>query len=382
MFFHSGLSVLSTVACDVYLARLRMTNYEENTQTKIKKLFEAAGFERCITSGDLTAVKLHMGERGNDGYIRPPFVRQVVEKIRSLGGLPFLTDTNTMYIYKRNNAVDHIETGLLNGFSYATVQAPIIIADGLKGDNSVSVSIHKNHFDSVTIAGDIVAAPCMIVLSHVKGHILAGFGGAIKNLAMGCATPLGKKDQHQGMKARVDTQKCIGCKTCVTACPFNCISMDEEGKAQVDKDACYGCAACLGICSNEALGFNWKDDQPVFIERMVEYAYGAVAGKENKIGYINFLMNITPHCDCEAFSDSPIVSDIGILASTDPVAIDQASIDLINNETGNTGTLLHSHHAPGEDKFTGVWENIDGRHQLIYGEKIGLGTRDYRLIEI
>jgi len=316
-----------------------MTNYEENTQIKIQKLFDAAGFKDCIRTGDLTAVKLHMGERGNDGHIRPPFVRQVVDKIRKVGGLPFLTDTSTMYLGKRNNAVDHIETGLLNGFSYATVQAPVIIADGLAGNNVVSVSIHKNHFNSVTIAGDIVAAQSMIVLTHVKGHILTGFGGAIKNLGMGCASRKGKKEQHQAMKARVTAQKCSGCETCVNSCPFGCISMNSDQKAYVDEYTCYGCAACLDICSSGALGFNWNDYQPRLLERIVEYAYGAVVHKTGKVAYMNFLLNITPDCDCVSFSDSPIVPDIGILASLDPVAIDQASLDLINNETGIAKTL-------------------------------------------
>lgn len=364
----------------VYLARMRVHSPEENNCVKIAKLCVVAGLPDIIKEGDLTAIKLHFGELGNDTYIKPVFVRQVVESIRKLSGKPFLTDTNTMYIGSRHNATDHLTTAIRHGFAYAVVDAPVIIADGLTGNSYGEVAIPGNHFTSVKIAQDILDADAMIVLTHVKGHALAGFGGAIKNLAMGCAPPMGKRDQHQGMQAEVSEEECVACGYCVPQCPFGAIHMEE--KAIVDKSVCYGCSACLQVCPEHAISFNWERDVPQFLERMAEYALGAVSGKQEKILYISFLTNITPDCDCVPWSDSPIVPDIGFLASVDPVAIDAAALDLINQEQGLMCSSLHCHHEPGEDKFTGVWEKVGGYHQIEYGQVIGLGSRDYILVEI
>ncbi len=366
---------------EVYLARMRNKGPEENNLTKISGLFEQAGFDSLFEDADLTAIKLHFGELGNDTFIKPVFVRQVVDEVKEAGGRPFLTDTSTMYIGSRHDAVGHLETATRHGFVPSVVNAPVIIADGLRGDNWRKVMIDGKHFREVSIAGDILDADAMVVLSHVKGHALCGFGGAIKNLAMGCAPPVGKRDQHQGMQAEVNEQNCIGCGFCVTQCPFNAIRCDGR-KARVDKSVCYGCSACLQVCPKDAIDFNWTRDVPLFIERMVEYAAGAIQGKEEKTGYISFLLSVTPDCDCVPWSEAPIVPDIGFLASRDPVAIDAAAIDLINQQQGLTQSCLHSHHAPGENKFTGVWDKVEGYHQIMYGHDFGLGSRNYTLIEI
>ena len=184
------------MASEVYFADLRARNPEENTISKIQKLFDKAGFAELLGEGDLTAIKIHFGEYGNDGYINPVFVRQVVEKIRTAGAKPFVTDTNTLYSGSRHNAVDHLTTAIEHGFDYSVVRAPLIISDGLKSQNAADIDIEQKHFKSVKIGSDIAAADSMIVMSHFKGHIVAGFGGAIKNLAMGCAPAAGKKDQH------------------------------------------------------------------------------------------------------------------------------------------------------------------------------------------
>jgi hypothetical protein len=360
---------------------MRIRSPDENNLTKISRLLHAAGISSLIAEGDLTAIKLHFGEPGNDTFIKPVFVRQVVDEIRALKGKPFLTDTNTMYIGSRHNAADHLEVAIRHGFCYAVVNAPVSIADGLTGENYREIEISGKHFKSVKIAGDIADADSMVVLSHVKGHALAGFGGAIKNLAMGCASPEGKRDQHQGMQAEINQSTCVGCGFCVTQCPFDAIRCNGK-KARVDKAICYGCSACLQVCPGHAIDFNWKEDVPQFIERMVEYAAGVVQEKTGKIIYLNFVLSVTPDCDCVPWSEAPIVPDIGFLASVDPVAIDAASVDLINDEQGIGGTCLHDHHQPGEDKFTGVWQNVDGRYQMVYGEKMGMGNQNYNLIEI
>jgi hypothetical protein len=368
------------MASPVYFASLRARSDKDSTVAKVQRLFDKSGFASCITKQDRTAIKLHFGELGNDSFISPVFVRQIVDKIKAEGALPFVTDTNTLYRGSRSNAVDHITTAVLHGFDYAVVGAPVIIADGLCGKNIAQVKIGQKHFDTVSIAGDIVAADSMIVMTHFKGHEVAGFGGAIKNLAMGCAPPEGKRAQHQARPFTSD-EKCIGCGKCLKVCPKSAIALVEK-KSVINHELCIGCFECMTVCPEQAIDINWETEIPLFIERIVEYAYGALQGKKDKVGFISFLTRITPDCDCVPWSDASIVPDIGILASTDPVAIDAASYDLVNQQTGFTDSLLASHHRHGEDKFTGIREYTDGKKQIRYAESLGMGSSSYELIHI
>ncbi|MBP2649482.1 MAG: 4Fe-4S ferredoxin iron-sulfur binding domain protein [Firmicutes bacterium] len=368
------------MASKVYFANLRARTDKNNKIGKIKNLFDCAGLNELIQKDDLTAIKLHFGERGSDGFINPVFVRQVVEKIKGKGAKAFLTDTNTLYSGSRHNAVDHLLTALEHGFDYTVTGAPLIIADGLRSENTVEVQIDKKHFNKVKLAKDIVSADSVIVLSHFKGHEMAGFGGAIKNLAMGGATAVGKKEQH-ATKIVVDHDKCIGCAKCGAACPEKAISMSEK-KANIALNKCIGCGECLTVCPVKATGMNWETDLAALIERITEYGYGVAKAHENRIGYINFLLNITPDCDCVPWSDTPIVPDIGFLASMDPVAIDQASYDLVNKQIGLSASFLSCNCEAGADKFHGLRSHIDGTIQLRYGEEIGMGSREYELITL
>ena len=364
----------------VFFASMRAFSDHESTTAKVQRLFDKAGFADLIAPQDKTAIKLHFGEIGNDGFISPVYVRQVVEKVKACGALPFLTDTNTLYAGSRSNAVDHIGTAILHGFDYAVAGAPVIIADGLNGKNIHKVTINKRHFNEVSIAGDIAAADSLIVISHFKGHIVSGFGGAIKNLAMGCAPPEGKRAQHNARPFTIP-EKCTGCATCMKICPKDAITVEKK-KSVIDLERCIGCFECMHACPEHAIDINWETEIPQFMERMVEYAYGAVHEKENKVGYLNFLIRITPDCDCFAFSDAPMVPDIGILASKDPVAIDAASFDLVNQQQGYTDSLLTAHHHKGGDKFKGVHAQTDGYRQVKYAEEIGMGSGSYELIKI
>ncbi len=364
----------------VFFADLRARSPRENRTMKIKKLFDAAGFAACVKPGDLTAVKLHFGEQGCDTFVSPTLVRAVVDKIAERGGRPFLTDTNTLYSGSRHNGADHLLTALSHGFGFEVTAAPILIADGLSSSNVAEVPIHRKHFETVKIAGDIVAARSMLVISHFKGHEMAGFGGAVKNLAMGCAPRVGKQEQHC-VRFRVDEKKCVGCAACFKVCPQKAVAMAEK-KAHIDPEKCIGCGECLTVCQDKAVGLDFRTDLSEFMERMVEYAYGAIKNKRNRVGFINILTNVTPDCDCVPWSDAPLVPDIGFLAATDPVALDAACFDLVNAQAACPGNMLTSCTCPGENKFAACWPEPRGEITFTHGEAVGLGRRAYELIPL
>ena len=370
----------------VYFSGFRARKAKESKIHKIAALFDAAGFDTLVEKNVPAAVKLHFGERGCDTFINPVFVRAVVDKLKQAGALPFLTDTNTLYLGSRHNAVEHLQTALGHGFGYATVNAPLVIADGLRGSSFSEVSIKQKHFKKVKIADAIVEAHSMIVMSHFKGHELAGFGGAIKNLAMGCAPSQGKCDQHAS-RFSVQKKLCTACGMCMAGCPEKAITWRSRAKsetqfASINKRKCVGCGECLTVCEPKAVTIDWATEIVPFNERMAEYALGAVINKPGRVGYLNFLMDITPDCDCVPWSDAPLVPDIGILASTDPVALDKASVDLVNAQPGFTHSHLQHNHEPGRDKFTGTWSYTQGEALLNYAESIGLGSTRYTLVNI
>jgi uncharacterized protein len=335
---------------------------------KTQKLFDKAGFAGLIEERDLVALKVHFGERGNTAFIPPIYARRVVESVKAAGGRPFLTDANTLYVGGRSNAVSHQATAVMNGFSYATIEAPVIIADGLTGKDYVEVEIEGKHFSTVKVASAAVHADGMIALSHFKGHEMTGFGGAIKNIGMGLGCRSGKQQMHADIQPTVDAGKCIACGKCVKWCATDAIKVVGE-RAEIDLLKCQGCGECVVTCPQQAIAIDWGQDAGKAQEKIAEYALGAAKDKQGKLGFINFILNITPDCDCWGYSDEMVVKDIGIAASTDPVAIDQASVDLVNA-------------AAKEDIFKKLHPNADWQIQLAHGEELGLGSRSYELIPI
>lgn len=374
------------MASKVYFTNLRVTT-KTSLPDKLEKIFHKAGFDRTISPHDLVAVKLHFGEPGNLAYIRPPFVRRVVNIIKKLEGRPFLTDANTLYVGKRANAVDHLESAIENGFDYAVAGAPLIIADGLNGKDYVKVPIAGKHFKEVNIGSAAHHADAMIVLTHFKGHELMGFGGAIKNMGMGLGSRSGKQQMHSDVLPSIKDEKCIGCQKCSHWCPADAIEMvPYEGnkagqKAHIIESKCWGCGECVATCPSGAIIPKWRTTPEAAQEKMAEYALGAVEGKKNKVAYITFLMNISPNCDCMPQNDSPIVQDIGILASSDPVALDKACVDMVNNLPALAGSVIEGKQA-GEDKFRAVYPAIDWMPQLKHAQDLGLGSLEYEIIEI
>ncbi len=370
----------------VFFSDLRVTS-EKTLLDKIDILLDRVEIRRKIREKDLVAIKLHFGEKGNTAYIRPIFIRRIVERVKKLKGKPFLTDTNTLYTGSRSEAISHLTTAYHNGFSYEVVDAPIIIADGIRGNSQVKVKIDKPIFKTVSIAHEIYMADVLLSVAHFKGHELSGFGGTLKNLGMGCASREGKLSQHSNISPQVKSKICKGCEICVDWCPSGAISMTSnqsgsKGTALIDIKRCIGCGECIISCPSGAIQIQWNETIPIFQKKIVEYAYGTIQRKKGKTIYLNFLTQISPACDCYGFSDTPIVKDIGILSSEDPVAIDQASVDLVNNEEGDKSSKLSANWGKGEDKFRGLYPEVDWSIQLSYAEEIGLGTRQYELIKI
>lgn len=374
-----------------------------NLFKKLNKLLLKAELKEIIDAGDLVAIKLHFGEKGNTSYVRPIYLRNIVDRVRECGGKPFLTDTNTLYVGSRKESVSHIETAIGNGFDFSVVNAPIIIADGLRGKSFETIRTDKKWYKEVDIASEIHNADSLVAVTHFKCHELSGIGGVIKNIGMGCAALKGKLNQHSSVKPFVIMDKCTGCMRCIQWCPAegaivrvrnnplnpplirgtNPLTPIIKGeKVKIVSEVCIGCGECILPCRDGAIKIKWDADTSSMQEKMVEHVYAVLQGKKNKYIFITFLTQIGPACDCYPSSDIPIVGDIGILASKDPVAIDQAAADMVNKQHGNRNSKLLKNFEPGEDKFRGVYPEIDWTVQLKYGEEIGLGSRDYELIEV
>lgn len=369
------------MSADVYFIDLEATS-RENLLQKLSRLTVRAGLNDRINKNDLTAVKVHFGEQGNTAYIRPIYTRQVIKDIKAAGGTPFLTDANTLYVGARSDAVSHYHTAVENGFSYASMDAtPIIIADGLLGKSETRIRVNGKHCEHVYIGSEVVDADAFISIAHFKGHELSGFGGTLKNVGMGCASRRGKLDQHSNVSPKIKRKTCIGCRECASHCPADAIYLEEK-KAYIDQKKCIGCAECIVRCPTESININWNQEVPVFLEKMMEYTHGVLKNKAGKSLFINFINNIVPNCDCLPYSESPIVNDIGIVASTDPVAIDQASADLVNEAAGLPGSVLTNNLAAGEDKFKGLYPYVDWERQLEYAEQLKMGSRAYNLIKL
>lgn len=334
-------------------------------RAELSELLVKAGAAAVIEKDDLIAVKMHFGERGGDGFVPPDSIRPVLKMIREKKGRPFLTDTSTIYSGMRSDAIGHLAVAADHGFTQTRLQLPIIIADGLCGNDYRDREIEGKHFRRVHIASAICEADAIIAISHFKGHLLAGFGGAIKNIGMGCGSKLGKFEMHSSVTPTASIDHCVGCGACLAACSHDAISI-PEGKVSIDGDKCAGCGECVVACGYGALSITWNEGAANVQERYCEYALGALIGKRSF--YINFVNHITPNCDCMGMKEELIAPDVGILASLDPVAIDQASFDLVIKKSGDVFKIAHP--------------NVEHSIQLKYAEEIGLGKRSYEIVEI
>lgn len=364
----------------VYFTDLR-TRPKRSLLDKIEELLQRGKIDKKIRKNDIVAIKLHFGERGNCAYLRPVFLQPIVQKVKAIGARPFLTDTNTLYTGSRSNGVTHLTTAVQNGFDYGVVGCPLIIADGIRGLSGRKVAIPGEVLKEVNIAQDIADADALIAVTHFKLHDLSGFGGALKNIGMGSATREGKLIQHSTVSPRVNVQQCKGCSLCLDYCPANAIAIKEK-KANIEGHRCIGCGECIVMCPQGAVEIEWNEESDKFQKKMVEHACGALSGKKGKCLFLNFLIQISPACDCYPNNDAAIVKDIGILTSSDPVAIDAASCDLVNQEDSLPGTAIKRPRGKGEDKFRAVYPNIDWHVQLDHAERLGMGEKAYKLVKV
>ena len=362
----------------VYFWNLR-TSMKMPYAKRVKRLIKRSGVFAPIESKSLVAVKVHFGEAGTTGFIAPIWIEPIVALLVKAGARPFLADTNTLYTGQRYEGVSHALVAARHGFDPNVLGAPVVVADGIRSQNAREIPIQGQHFKTCSIAGDFVDADVLVTLNHFKGHLLGGFGGALKNLAMGCATVKGKMQQHCGMGPTLIAKNCTGCGACVAACLHEALTLEGD-KAALDNEKCVGCGACMHECAYGALQIEWKENTPLFLERMVEYAAGALASQKIQ-AHITFVTNVSPGCDCEGHSDAPICPDLGILVSSDPVAIDQAALDLVNQAPPLYPSALPKGVKIGQDKFRAVYPDIDGTHALDYAAALGLGTRSYERLK-
>ncbi len=353
------------MASNVFLSEIAAPAEEDHWNQKIQDLLRSIGIANTISPNHLVALKMHFGEKGNLTHLQPRHIRPIVRSVKRYQARPFLMDTSVLYRGKRAEAVSHIELAHRHGFTLDRVEAPVIIADGLVGDNDLRLRIDGKVFDEVSIAREALKADAMIVVSHVTGHMGTGLAATIKNLGMGLASRKGKMRQHSSMKPEIDSGKCTNCNSCLEWCPEDAI-LQAAGATRIDPRKCIGCGECLTVCRYDAVKYNWATESAELQRRVAEYAFGAVCRRPAKFIYFNFLIDVTKDCDCVGRKMKPVMPDIGIIVSRDPVAADKAAIDLLTTKAGRPFREL-------------AYPTIDETVQLSHAQEIGLGSMEYNL---
>lgn len=369
------------MASKVYFADLR-ADVHENLQQKLTRLMKTAGMGDIDFQDKFVAIKLHFGEPGNLAFLRPNWARTVADFVKERGGKPFLTDCNTLYVGGRKNALDHMDSAMLNGFNPMTTGCQIIIADGLKGSDEVEVPVAGGEYvKNAKIGRAVMDADVFISLTHFKGHEEAGFGGCLKNIGMGCGSRAGKMEQHNAGKPHVAEKHCIGCGQCRKICAHGA-PIIENGKAHIDHDRCVGCGRCIAVCPKDAVRIDWDESTTNLNCKIAEYTKAVVDGRP--CFHISLVIDVSPNCDCRPENDMAIVPNVGMFASFDPVALDMACVDAVNAQTPLRGSAADDAHAKAHvhDHFQRLHPDTNWRSCLEHGEKIGIGTREYELIKI
>lgn len=356
------------------------TNHSENLLQKLQRLITVAGIKNIDFTDRYVAIKIHFGEPGNLAYLRPNYAKAVADLIKSCGGKPFLTDCNTLYVGARKNALDHMDAAYTNGFSPFATGCHVIIADGLKGTDELYVPIEGGEFvKEAKIGRAVMDADIFISLSHFKAHEGAGFGGAIKNIGMGCGSRAGKMEMHCSGKPYVFQETCIGCSLCQKNCAQDAITINN-GKATINHDKCVGCGRCIGICLKDSIRQGQEHSNEILCKKMVEYTVAVL--KDRPHFHISLVMDVSPFCDCYAQNDAPVVPDVGMFASFDPVALDMACADAVNRQPILAGTCLDEVEHKHGDHFCDIHPSTNWKSQITHAEKMGLGSSNYQIITV
>lgn len=374
-----------TKTSKVYFTDFRTPYGGPTMLQKLRNLLIKAGMGKIDFTNKFVAIKMHFGEPGNVAYLRPNYAKVVADFVKEKGGKPFLTDCNTLYVGRRKEALEHLNAAYENGFSPFSTGCHVIIADGLKGTDEAYVPVPNGEYVKEAKVGKaLMDADIIISLTHFKGHEMAGFGGAIKNIGMGGGSRAGKMEQHNDGKPKINHKKCIGCGSCIRICAHQGPSLTRK-KATIDEAKCVGCGRCIGACPVDAVYIDYNTTVKKLNCKMAEYAWAIIHDRPSF--HISLIMDVTPNCDCHAENDAPIVSDIGMLASSDPIALDQACADLVNAAPVLASSQLgenlkaHAKSCQGHDHFHNSTPESEWESCLEHGEKIGMGTRRYTLIK-
>ena len=373
---------------------------------KFERLIEKAGIDQIDFKDKFVAVKVHFGEVGNMAFLRHQYAKVLCDHIKARGGKPFLTDCNTLYVGYRNNALNHLDAAFINGYNPLSTGVHTIIADGLRGTDEREIPVVGGEYVKEAKIGAAVAEADIIVsLTHFKGHVNAGFGGALKNIGMGCGSKKGKMEMHSSGTPRIDGGKCIGCGMCVDHCANDGVHV-VDGTAVIDEGHCVGCGYCIAYCPAGAIMTKWDEAKPVMNKKIAEYTKAVLDGKPSF--HVSLVLDVSPDCDCERHNDVPVIPNVGMLASFDPVALDQACVDAANKQPVIQGSKAdpqvkeasasdhmdgaraipeqaYSEHAAGDDGhdvFRMVHPDTDWAAGLDHAVKLGIGTREYELVVV
>jgi len=364
----------------VYFTDMR-TEGDENLPEKMMRLAKEAGIDKIDFDGKYVAIKLHFGEEGNLAFLRPDYARALVSYIKSKGGKPFVSDCSTLYPGMRKNALDHLDLAYMHGYNPFQTGCQTIIADGLKGDDDVEVEINQEYVKRAKIGRAFVDADIIISLSHFKGHEASGFGGALKNIGMGCGSTRGKAEMHSDEKPAVYPEKCEGCGVCANNCAQSAIEI-KDGRAYVDYDLCKCCGRCVGVCPTKAMHVSAENGCEILSRKLAEYTYAVVNGKPNF--HIALIVDVSPFCDCYRTNDAPIIPDVGMFASFDPVALDKACVDAALKQPAIDNSLLGMKRFKGamKDHLYTLHPDTKWEAAIEQGDKIGLGSSEYELVTV